>query len=293
MLLDKIRVLLVEDNPADVRLLQEVVTGDVSARPEMVHVTRLSEAIDRVKKDRFDVVLLDLGLPDSRGLETLFEFRRAAPEIPVVVLTGLDDESVGIEAMKNGAQDYLLKGAIEGTVLVRAIRYAIERGRLLTEVLDNVVRRKEAEEALRKGQTSHIWLSLYRLLGGGASAILYGAGVDAAPATRTFIQEQWDPRDEEGFVSAMTDHLRAAALCESLEVSIDRRKSRATIRSRGNFETTLLRATEDAPVCHFFRGLLTGLVGPLLGKTDLVCDESDCEARGQEACTFSIHPMFG
>jgi DNA-binding NarL/FixJ family response regulator len=293
MLLDKIRVLLVEDNPADVRLVREVVAEPVSARPEIVHVTRLSEAISRVRKDRFDVALLDLGLPDSRGLETFFEFQRAAPGLPVVVLTGLDDESVGVEAVRNGAQDFLVKGSLGGTVLIRAIRHSIERGRLLKELVDNVAWRKEAEEDLRKGQTSHIWLSLYRLLGGGASAVLYGAGTDAALATRAFIQEQWNPRDEDAFVRAMIEHFRAGALCDSMEISFDRQKGRATIRSRGNFETALVKGKEAAPVCHFFRGLLTGLVGPLLGGSDLVCDERDCEAQGKEACSFSIHPMFG
>jgi diguanylate cyclase (GGDEF)-like protein/PAS domain S-box-containing protein len=120
-------VLLVEDNPADARLLQEMVaaTGDhvLTLRP----CRRLAEAIEQIREGATDCVLLDLSLPDTAGLEGIDWLREEFPELPIIILTGLDDEEVALEALGAGAQDYLLKGSIDGVGLKRAVRYAIER----------------------------------------------------------------------------------------------------------------------------------------------------------------------
>jgi two-component system cell cycle sensor histidine kinase/response regulator CckA len=130
MNLDGIRVLLVEDNPGDARLFTELVR-DASAQLKLVHVDRLATAISRLGHDQFDVMLLDLSLPDADGLDTLVRARSEAPKIPIVVLTGHDDEALAVRAVRAGAQDYLVKGRVDGDLLVRSIRYASERGRAL------------------------------------------------------------------------------------------------------------------------------------------------------------------
>jgi len=122
-----IKVLLVEDNPGDVRLLQEFLREITSVRVELLPVGRLDEALNCLNGNRFDVILLDLSLPDSQNLETVIIAHRQIPETPIIVLTGLDDENLAIRAMQEGAQDYLVKGQVNGDLLVRSMRYAIER----------------------------------------------------------------------------------------------------------------------------------------------------------------------
>jgi two-component sensor histidine kinase len=126
-----IKALLVEDNPGDARFLQEVVADAGTPRLEWVTVDRLSDALQRLRAERFDVVLLDLSLPDTQGFETFERTCAQAPDVPIVVLTGLDDEELAVRTVQSGAQDYLVKGQIDGHLLVRAIAYAIERARLL------------------------------------------------------------------------------------------------------------------------------------------------------------------
>ena len=100
---------------------------------ELTHLLRMSEAVLRLAKGGVDIVLLDMGLPDEHGLDTVRRAHAAAPGVPVIVLTGLDDEALAAEAMKEGAQDYLIKGQIESRALPRALRHAIERHRMQTE----------------------------------------------------------------------------------------------------------------------------------------------------------------
>ena len=130
-----VRVLLVEDNPADARLMELMLTeeqrlGSGTTRFELVHAGRLAAALEQISQSAFDVVLLDLSLPDSRGIETVVQAHAAASQVPLIVLTGLDDEVMGMQALLEGAQDYLVKGRIDRQVLARALRYGIERHRL-------------------------------------------------------------------------------------------------------------------------------------------------------------------
>jgi signal transduction histidine kinase len=124
---EPIRLLLVEDNPADARLLRECIAEAGADQFHVTHAARLAEAVNFLKSDRFDLALLDLSLPDSQSLETVRRIRSEAPHTPIVVLTGLDDESLGTEAVREGAQDYLVKGQVDCRILSRAIKYAIER----------------------------------------------------------------------------------------------------------------------------------------------------------------------
>jgi hypothetical protein len=131
MTLDGIRLLLVEDNPGDARLFTELVRDTGAGQWNLVHVDRLSTALERLTREPFDVMLLDLSLPDADGLDTLIRAHAEAPKIPIVVLTGHDDEALAVRAVRAGAQDYLVKGRLDGDLLVRSIRYASERGRTI------------------------------------------------------------------------------------------------------------------------------------------------------------------
>ena len=128
-----LQVLLVEDNAGDVRLLREMFGKERSDSFELTHFLRMSEAEVHLAKGGTDIVLLDMGLPDGHGLDTVRRAHAAAPGVPMIVLTGLDDEALAAEAMKAGAQDYLIKGQIENRALPRALRHAIERHRMQTE----------------------------------------------------------------------------------------------------------------------------------------------------------------
>ena len=120
-------LLLVEDNPGDARLLREMFAEHGSNHTELTHVESMSEAEKCLSERAFDIILLDLGLPDAHGLIAVRRARAAAPRVPLVVLTGLDDESLAGQALQEGAQDYLIKGQIEARGLLRSLRYAIER----------------------------------------------------------------------------------------------------------------------------------------------------------------------
>ena len=126
------RVLVVEDNPADAELVAEYFDGAErrDAPTAIERADRLATAVARIGRERFDVVLLDLSLPDAQGLEALAALTAAAPDVPIVVMTGLADDQVALAALHAGAQDYLIKGADDGRVVRRAVRYAVERHRL-------------------------------------------------------------------------------------------------------------------------------------------------------------------
>ena len=123
------KVLLIEDNPGDARLVWEMLREDGADRFELAHVEQLDEGLKCLYEETFDVLLLDLNLPDSQGLETLNRAYAQASGVPIVVLTVLADVALGIEAVKRGAQDYLVKEQVDGNLLMRSIYYAIERKR--------------------------------------------------------------------------------------------------------------------------------------------------------------------
>lgn len=125
----RLNIMLVEDNPGDVRLIQMMLREQGDSYFELEHASSLTQGLRRLDHGGFDLILLDLGLPESQGLDTLRAVMIKAPSLPIVVLTGLDDETMGLQALQIGAQDYLSKGQITGNLLVRSIRYAAERKR--------------------------------------------------------------------------------------------------------------------------------------------------------------------
>jgi diguanylate cyclase (GGDEF)-like protein/PAS domain S-box-containing protein len=121
------KILLVEDNPGDARLLREMFNEPDLPQPQMTNVGSMSKAVTHLKEHAVDIILLDLGLPDAQGLEAVRQAHAAAPRVPLIVLSGMDDESLAALALQEGAQDYLIKGQIDIRRLLRVMRYAMER----------------------------------------------------------------------------------------------------------------------------------------------------------------------
>jgi DNA-binding NtrC family response regulator len=141
-----VRLLLVEDNPGDADLVREMLDSTSAAKFELSHAGRLGEGLSLLAGGGYDAVLLDLGLPDSAGLDTFYSLHGAVPWIPVVVLTGSSDWETGIQAVAAGAQDFLVKGTVDGNTLVRRIRYALERKRAERTTADIRERGRELTE---------------------------------------------------------------------------------------------------------------------------------------------------
>jgi len=137
-LADQLRVLLVEDNPGDVRLMQEYLKDGIDGSFELETAADCAAAAKRMAGGNLDVVLVDLQLPDSSGLQTFQRLHQARPDLPIVVMTGLDDRALSRNAVEAGAQDYLVKGQVTGEVVTRVLRYAVSR--------------KRSQDALRQSQ---------------------------------------------------------------------------------------------------------------------------------------------
>ena len=128
------KVLLIEDNPGDARLIQEMI-GDEPDAPFIVHVAdRLAAGLERLSTDDTSLVILDLSLPDSFGIDTFAKVYAHSPAVPIIVLTGNDDDQLALSAVKHGAQDYLVKNRLDRELLVRSMRYSIERKRYQVEL---------------------------------------------------------------------------------------------------------------------------------------------------------------
>ena len=135
-----LKVLLVEDNPGDARLIREMLLEVPHLRFELELADRLATGLVRLRAGDIHAVLLDLGLPDSRGHDTFVAAQAEASHVPIIVLTGLGDEALALRTVQEGAQDYLVKGQVDARLLERAIRYAVER--------------KKAEQALRLSEVA-------------------------------------------------------------------------------------------------------------------------------------------
>ncbi len=137
-----INVLLIEDNPSDARLIEELLKESNRITFKLTSCNRLSKGLEHLKSQKHDVVLLDLSLPDSFGIDTVLNTIETAPSVPVIIMTGTDIDDIAIESVKEGAQDYLVKGQVDSTNLIRSIQYAIQRKELEEKL-------KESEENIR------------------------------------------------------------------------------------------------------------------------------------------------
>jgi len=168
----ELRLLLVEDNPGDAVLVREMLHTALEDQVELVHVEALEQACSQVLEVEAACVLLDLSLPDAVGLDAVTRMQAAAPDIPIVVLTGLDDETLALSAVQHGAQDYLIKGQVDEVLIARSIRYAIERKRAevalahqalhdpLTRLPNRALFLDRLEQALARAQRSSIGIAV-------------------------------------------------------------------------------------------------------------------------------------
>jgi signal transduction histidine kinase len=134
--LHRLRVLLIEDNLGDARLMRELLNEANPGGFDLVHAATLQQGSDELAAAEFGIVLLDLSLIDAQGLDTVRRLRQQHPRVPIIVVSGLDDEEVALEALHNGAQDYLVKGQGDGHLIARAMRYAIERKRTELQLIE-------------------------------------------------------------------------------------------------------------------------------------------------------------
>ena len=134
MLNEPIKILLVEDDLFYEDYLSEIFAEETEISYELNHVVRIKDCVEHLEQDNFDVILIDLNLPDCTGLDTIYEIESQASNTPIIVLTEQDDNELASQALQSGAQDYLVKGQIDRSTLERSIRYAIERNRLLEQL---------------------------------------------------------------------------------------------------------------------------------------------------------------
>ena len=179
----QLSVLLVEDNDGDARLIQECLRGNPIAR--IVWADTLAAALPHLEQQDLDLVLLDLGLPDSQGVDTVTRVVRAHPALPVIVVTGREDNGLALAALTAGAEDYLVKGAIEPDALVRAIQYAYERKRAEVaqreahEFTNQIVHHiQEGVVVYDRGLRHRIWNPFLEALSGLPAARVVGRHID-------------------------------------------------------------------------------------------------------------------
>ena len=144
-----IKILLIEDNPGDARLVEILLEESDFLNCKVINKQSLTEGIEALDKEEFSIVLLDLTLPDSRGFDTLQRLIKAHPDVNVIVMTGLSDKALGLNAVKVGAQDFLMKGGFDSDLLAKTLRYSIERKGVLTKLAESQRAREVAEESAR------------------------------------------------------------------------------------------------------------------------------------------------
>lgn len=202
------RVLLIEDNPGDAGLVRTFLKRELRGRCQLEHQPTLKRGLERLKRGEIDVALIDLDLPDSRGAKTVQTVRAAADGVPIVVLTGFDEEAAALQAVRIGAQDYLVKGKTDGALLVRTLKYAIERA------AHQAQRREVAEEATATAERIAMLTGREReildLIVAGESlkeiASRFGTSYNTLKNQRASIMEKMQVRSE-------TDLVRVTLVC--------------------------------------------------------------------------------
>ena len=165
---DSIKVLLVEDNPLDVRIIREMLVNASALKFRLTRCESIDEFFKEIKKQSYDVILLDLNLPDSQGYDTFQKVYDNVPNIPIVVLTGINDNIMGEMAVKNGAQDYLVKGEISMHLLARVLSYSISRKQVEGELKDSQKQLRALSSHLhsvREDERARIALEIHDNLG--------------------------------------------------------------------------------------------------------------------------------
>jgi signal transduction histidine kinase len=208
----RIEVLLVEDSAGDARLVRQMLAEAHSPVFEVTHVQRLAEALLLLRDGRFDLVLLDLTLPDSRGLETLSRIRDHDSQVPIVILSGHEDEALAVEAVQKGAQDYLFKNDIDHS-MVRSIRYALERKRIEEALRESNRQLELALEELQKTQQQSIRQERLRALGEMAGGVAHSFNNSLTPILgfSDLLLDRPENLENRGMVRLRLEMIRAAA----------------------------------------------------------------------------------
>ncbi len=149
------RILLIEDNPGDVRLLEEYLYETSLPSVTLLTAGSIASASKHLASDPVDLIMLDLGLPDSQGIDSVRKVRKLAPLVPIVVLTGATDEELGVEAVREGAQDYLIKNGVTAQVIAKAARHAIERSQVEIRIRESEDRYRTLFETMAQGVVYH------------------------------------------------------------------------------------------------------------------------------------------
>jgi PAS domain S-box-containing protein len=202
-----LKVLLVEDNIKEAKLFEEFLSEARRIHFELTCVQRLDETLRLLEQNSFDVILLDLSLPDSQGLETVESLRSKALLTPIVVLNGLDDEELAVNAIRAGAQDYLIKGQVDSPLLVHAMRYAIERTQMLQKLHESEERYALAISGGQVGvwQVNFLTLDLY--ISPNMKALLGYADHEIGIAAEDWLNLV-HPDDQQAVLTAAIDHLQ-------------------------------------------------------------------------------------
>src|SRR5687767_1303901 len=175
-------ILLIEDNPGDARLIREFFTEASPSEFRLHWADRLSKGLDRLDKGDIDLVLLDVSLPDSRGFNTFAQVQNRAPQVPIILITGNDDESLSLQAVRQGAQDFIVKSSANGPTLVRSARYAIERHRASVDQMQDRMRQTK-----RRTNPGRVIGFLGAKGGVGATTVALNVAAALAGPTRSVI----------------------------------------------------------------------------------------------------------
>ncbi len=297
---DPITVLLVEDHPGDARLVREALRDARSLQFRVVHVTTLAAGIAHLRGADVDVVLLDLSLPDGAGLASIACIQAAALRMPILVLTGTEDEGLALQAVRGGAQDYLVKG-VDGGTLARAVAHAVERHRMLLEI--EATRREQL--ALKDRVLSHVSHELRAPLsavGGFITLLVDGLAGEVTPAQREYLELAQHNLDQLGrMIRDLLDATRAETgklviepapldLAEVLDAAI------ASLRPLAETKQIALEATLPPRLAAFadaqrVQQVVTNLVDnavkftPAGGRVAVVADAEGDEVRVSVADT--------
>jgi len=272
------RLLLVEDNDGDARLVRALLAEDTNSCFEITHVRRWDLALEHLRGPGFDLVLLDLDLPDSSGRMTVRRALRDAPRVPIVILTGCDDESIAVAAVQGGAQDYVVKGEVEGRALARTLRHAIERHQLVHELRQ--AREREHHSATHDGLTG---LANRHLFFDRLSQSLQYVSRYPSPVAVLYLD-----LDDFKVVNDTLGHPAGDALLEEVAARLEKgcRRSDTVARIGGDeFGVVLHHAPPLRQIAHMVENLLRTLSKPFRLAGD--------EIRVQASVGIAIHPRDG